>query len=186
MSVRLWLISLACKGPVVIRSVFEIRCPHGTIKRDDSEGTSCTLPERGRASLTHVNEGNTADGPVRNASPVVRCELELPNSGGSEEEHAVKGKETNCWLCGSCEDGNGCPSIVGKWYSDSYTTTATGCDFDPSRGYYMHRTGIVFTPDTKIQLARFEVCNIPGCSDPEYERQKLKRAKPCVKGVCAP
>jgi hypothetical protein len=115
----------------------------------------------------------------------VRCELELPNTGGSEEERAVKGNETNCWLCGFCDDGNGCPSIVGKWYSDSYTTTATGCDFDPAMGYYMHRVGIVFTPSTKIQLARFEVCSIPGCSDPEYERQKLKRAKPCVKGVCA-
>jgi hypothetical protein len=75
---------------------------------------------------------------------------------------------------------------VGKWYSDSYTTTTTGCDFDPAKGYDYHRAGIGISPYSKILLAKFEVCNSPGCFDPEYERQKLTRAKPCIKGVCAP
>jgi hypothetical protein len=74
---------------------------------------------------------------------------------------------------------------VGKWCSDSYTTTTPGCDFDLAKGYDYHRAGIGASPYTKILLAKFEVCNSPGCFDPEYERQKLKRAKPCIKGVCA-
>jgi hypothetical protein len=89
------LISLACKGPVVIRYVFKITSSLAITKREGYEGTNCT-----RASLAQIDEHNTTDayGSARNASPIVRCELELPNIGDSEEERAVKAKETNCWL----------------------------------------------------------------------------------------
>jgi hypothetical protein len=135
-------------------------------------GTDCT-----NAALVHIDEGG------RDASDIVRCESELPSEG--EAERAVKAKEGKCWTCGRCSSGTGCPSDKGKWYSDSYTTVATGCDFDESKGYAMHRVGFNINPGTRIELAKFEVCNSPGCFDAAYEQQKLKTAKTCEKAKCA-
>jgi hypothetical protein len=60
-----------------------------------------------------------------------------------------------------------------------------GCDFNPAKGYDMYRAGININPHTTITLVKFEVCNSPGCFDAAYEQQKLRDAKPCLKGVCA-
>jgi hypothetical protein len=166
-------ISLACKGPVLVRSVFKMVEQPAVRKAAGWAGTDCT-----DSALVQVDEGG------RRSSAVVRCELELPSAGGSEAERAVRAKEGQCWTCGRCSDGRGCPSATGKWYSDSYTTVATGCDFDASQGYEMHRVGFIITPETKIQLAKFEVCNSPGCFDAAYEQKKLKTAKPCENAKC--
>jgi hypothetical protein len=167
-------ISLACKGPIVVRSVFKL-VEQPTVKQAPGwAGTDCTY-----SSLTHVDE----DG--RGASPVIRCELELPSTGGSEAERALKAKEGKCWACGLCSDGQGCPSAVGKWYSDSYTTVAQGCGFDAQKGPIMHRAGFNINPGAKVLLAKFEVCNSQGCFDPAVEKAKQQAAKQCVKGKCA-
>jgi hypothetical protein len=167
-------ISLACKGPVVVRSVFKMVEQPAIKQKEGWAGTDCT-----HSSMVHIDEGR------RDASAVVRCELELPSAGGSEAERAVRAREGKCWTCGLCNSGTGCPSDKGKWYSDSYTTVATGCDFDVSKGYAMHRVGFNINPRTKIELAKFEVCNNPGCFDAAYEQQKLETAKTCEKGKCA-
>lgn len=167
-------ISLACQGRVVVRSMFKMLQEPEVRKAADWDGTNCT-----NSAMEHVDE----DG--RGATPVVRCELELPAGAGSEAERAVKSKESKCWLCGLCSEGKGCPSGKGKWYSDSYTTTATGCNLDASKGYVMHRVGFNINPSTKILLAKFEVCNSGSCFDPAFEQKKLKSARTCTKGVCA-
>jgi hypothetical protein len=159
---------------VVVRSVFKIVEEPAIKKAAGWTGTDCT-----NSALARLDEG------IRDASPVVRCELELPSAGGSEAERAVGAREGRCWTCGRRDLGKGCPSATGKWYSDSYTTVATGCDFDASQGYEMHRVGFIITPETKIQLAKFEVCNSPGCFDAAYEQKKLKTAKPCENAKCA-
>lgn len=157
--------------------MFKITAASPVVKREGYEGINCT-----KSSLVHVDDDPEEGG---NTSPIVRCELELPSTGGSEEERALKANEINCWLCGRCDYGKGCPSGVGKWYSDSYTTMVPGCDIDPAKGYEMRRAGININPHTTINLAKFEVCNSPGCFNAAYEQQKLKDAKPCIKGVCA-
>jgi len=176
------LFSLACKGPVVVRSVFKMLAePAITQERARSngwDGTDCT-----NSRIVPIDDESTSKG--GDASPVIRCELELPSTGGSEAQRAIKAKEGKCWVCSLCSDGGGCPSAVGKWYSDSYTTKATGCDIDPQKGYEFHRAGININPQTKILLAKFEVCNSPGCFDPAVEKAKQQAAKPCVKGKCA-
>lgn len=176
------LFSLACQGPVVVRSVFKMLEEPG-VTQDQArssgwDGTNCTY-----SSMVRIDDEPASKG--GNASPVIRCELELPDLGGSEAERAVKAKEAKCWVCGLCSDGLGCPSGVGKWYSDSYTTTATGCDIDPQKGYIYHRAGININPRTRILLAKFEVCNSPGCYDAASEKAKQQAAKLCVKGKCA-
>jgi hypothetical protein len=175
------LFSLACKGPVVVRSVFkmlaESKLTQEQARSYGFDGTDCT---NSRIELMD-DEPTTKGG---NASDVIRCELELPSGGGSEAERALKGKESKCWVCALCRDGGGCPSEVGKWYSDSFTTKATGCDIDPQKGYVYHRAGININPQTKILLAKFEVCNNPGCFDPAAEKAKQQAAKACVKGKC--
>lgn len=172
------VVSLACKGPVVVRSVFKMVDQVEASKKPDWDGTDCS-----NARLTYVDD--TASSKGGSASPIIRCELELPNTGGSEAERAVKAKETKCYKCGLCSEGSGCPSVTGKWYSDSYTTVAKGCDFDVKTGYEAHRVGMNINPYTKILLAKFEVCNNPGCFDPAYEQAKQKTAKACVRGKCA-
>lgn len=47
------------------------------------------------------------------------------------------------------------------------------------------RAGININPYTTVKLAKFEVCNGPGCFDAAYEQRQMKDAKPCIKGVCA-
>jgi hypothetical protein len=157
--------------PVVVRSVFKILEQPAIPKTEDWDGTNCT---------------NTGLQDVDSAAPasVVRCELQLPSSGGSAVERALASKEVRCWSCGLCDDGKGCPNRNNTWYSGSFTTTAPGCDIDPQKGYNMHRVGININPRTKIQLAKFEACNSPGCFDPKAEQAKLAAAKPCIKGKC--
>jgi hypothetical protein len=62
---------------------------------------------------------------------------------------------------------------------------------DPAKGYEMLRADIncylsmLQHKHTTNNLAKFGVCNRPGCLDAAYEQQKLEDAKPCIKGVCA-
>jgi hypothetical protein len=176
------LFSLACKGHVVVRSVFKmLEQPATTPEEARSSGWDGADCSNSRMVL--INDELISKG--GNASPVICCELELPTIGGSNAERALKAKEGKCWVCDWCSEGGGCPSEVGKWYSDSCTTKATGCDFDPQKGYEFHRVGININPQTKILLAKFEVCNSPGCFDPAAEKAKQQAAQPCVKGKCA-
>jgi hypothetical protein len=167
-------ISLACNGPFVVRSVFKVLeeppLPAGA-------GPNCTS-----TSLVHVDE-SPAYG--RNASRIVRCELEPPSSGGSETERALNSKEARCWICGRCTEGKGCPNRKGVWYSDSYITAGQGCGLHQQKGYIMHRAGLNINPATKVLVAKFEVCNTPGCLNAKAEQAKLNSAKSCDKGKCA-
>jgi hypothetical protein len=171
-------ISLACKGPILVRSVFKI-LEEPPVQKAPGRGTDCTA-----SRLVHLDDNRPG---ARNGAvtEIVRCELDLPSAGGSEAERATRAKEGRCWTCGDCGAGKGCPSAKGKWYSDSYTTVATGCDFDASKGYEMHRVGLSIGGGVTIHLAKFEVCNSSGCFDAAYEQQKLKAAKPCINGACA-
>lgn len=171
------MFSLTCKGPVVVRSVFKMHEGYPLTKEPDWLGTNCT-----NAGMVHLSDKPTAEGGT--ASAVIRCELQLPASGGSEVERALKSKEVKCWQCGRCSNGQGCPSNYGVWYSDTFTTVANGCNM-PSTGVYDgHRVGFNINPKTKALLAKFEVCNSPGCFDAAYEQAKQKAAKQCIKAKC--
>ena len=91
------IISLACKGRVVIRAVF---------KSDDG---SCIKLD-----------------PYREGGDVRRCELRLPRGYRSETLAAVHSKEENCTLCKTCNNALPCPRKAGKWYSGAcvYTSRA--------------------------------------------------------------
>jgi hypothetical protein len=118
------VISLACSGRIVVRSVFKItaQTPITLQTVAGLQGTNCTA-----SRLDADNPSNPAD------SAVVRCELQLPSGPGSEVERALKSTEVNCYTCGLCSEGSGCPSKTGAWYSDTYTTTVSGCKFDDKR-----------------------------------------------------
>jgi hypothetical protein len=170
------VVSLACKGRVVARSVFKFT-QQPTVSKEDVQfngwaGTDCTY-----SRLLDVTS--------RGRSPVVRCELQLPSGGASEVDRALRAKEVKCWKCGGCNEGSGCPAKTGVWYSDSATFTAQGCDFDNSKGYFAPRVNIVINPKTKVLLAKFEVCNRPDCFNAAYEDAKLANARPCFSGKCA-
>jgi hypothetical protein len=175
-------ISLACQGPVVVRSVFKM-LDEPPLDKQAGWAADCINSAWRPNALMHVDEAPDIG---RNATYMVRCDLELPSSGGSEAERAMRGKEVKCWTCNRCLQGTNtaCPSAKGRWYSDSYTTVARGCDFVESNGYVMHRVGFHINPRTKIQLAKFEVCNSAGCFDAAYEQQKLDAAKACVNASC--
>lgn len=49
----------------------------------------------------------------------------------------------------------------------------------------MDRVGFGINVDgVTIDMAKFEVCNDPGCFDQAAEAAKLARAKPCTNGKC--
>ena len=79
----------------------------------------------------------------------------------------------------------GCPNVEGKWYSDSYVRQADGCNV-MFKDYYNPAVLLMnIGAGSKILLAKYEVCNDPGCFDPAYEKAKQQRALPCEKGKCA-
>jgi hypothetical protein len=160
--------SLACKGRVVVRSVFKV------LKSSD--------PRQGCAGV-YLNQLDD-DGPGSNPSPVVRCEIDLPGGKEPEAQRALRTKEGRCFLCTRCSDGGGCPYVVGRWYTDSYTTTLKGCDFDASKGYTPYRASLLVNSGDEVMLAKLEVCNGGSCFNPGSEAAKLKRATRCKKGVC--
>lgn len=157
-------ISLACKDPVLVRTVFKV-----TEAPTYYPDKNCTA-----FALESSPSNNQA----------VRCELELPATGGTEAERALKGKEGKCWACGLCGKGKGCPSEVDKWYSDAYTTVARGCTFNETVGYEPQTVYWYINPHTTVLLAKFEVCNSPGCFDPAYEAAKKASARSCDNGKC--
>jgi len=172
------VLSLTCKGPVVVRGVFKVHEGYNTTKQPTWAGINCT-----NTGLVQLSDQPAAEG--GNASAVIRCELQLPATGGSEVERALKSKEVKCWQCGRCSQGQGCPSNYGVWYSDTFTTGAQGCDFMPRNVYEAHKVGFVINPKTKVLLAKFEACNSPGCFDAAYEQAKQWTAKSCVNAKCA-
>lgn len=129
---------------------------------------------------------------------IVRCELALPSTNSSSSSESptalMRAKEGRCWACGLCANDQGCPSKPGVWYSDTLTTQAAGCGFDPQQGYMAHRVYMYMHPGTKILLATFEVCGGGSSSSsspaggsyfkPEYEQAKAKSAMVCEKGRC--
>lgn len=164
-------VSLACKGTIVVRTAFKMLKQPTLEKESDRDGTDCASVRTG----ADKNFG----GPY---AAVVRCELELPATGGSEAERAINAKDGKCWGCRLCSDDQGCPSTLDKWYSDSYTVDVQGCGFDPQKWPGTQMPNVRLNPGTKILLAKFEVCNINECSDPPYV--KHGSVKSCVKGKC--
>jgi hypothetical protein len=170
------VISLACSGRVLVRSVFKIteQEPITLTTVLGLQGTSCTS-----SRLDTSATPNAAD------STVIRCELQLPTGAGSEAERALKSKEVNCYKCGLCGEGLGCPSKTGVWYSDTYTTNVSGCKIDAKQGYTARKAHININPGAKVLLAKFEVCNSARCFNQAYEDAKAKSAKACIRGKCA-
>lgn len=165
------VVSLACQGRAVVRYVFK------TVKQTPSDKDCASS----RIWVQHATP---------TANPIVRCELELPSGPGSEHERAVRSKEGKCWLCNKCGAVGaapaataGCPSAVGRWYSDTVTAEFTGCAFNPTDGYRMQRVGIEMRW-AMVEVAKFEVCNDPGCYDPAYEAKKLANARNCAFQKC--
>lgn len=169
------VISLACKGQVLVRTVFKNTV--GTQQSIVQE--AFRRPTQQDCSVVQLTTNNQAKQPT-----VVRCELQLPQGPGSEAERAVKAKEGQCYICNSCESGGGCPAKSGAWYSDSLLTTANGCGFDRSKGYQLQTVSIDVSAPGQIQLAKYDVCSSSSCFNQAYEAQKLKSAKACKNGKC--
>ncbi|KIZ00532.1 hypothetical protein MNEG_7428 [Monoraphidium neglectum] len=169
------LVSLACKGDAVVRSVFKYTKFDDT--RRPASSNNCAF-----ASLD--TEWADAKDIVK-TTPIVRCELELPAGPEPEAVRATRAKEGRCWQCTACGGGGGCPAKKGQWYSDSTVYKGLkGCDIDLSKGYSPIRASIHVNPGTSFELAKFEICNGASCFNPATEAAKLKAAKACVKGVC--
>ncbi|KIZ02230.1 hypothetical protein MNEG_5725 [Monoraphidium neglectum] len=166
------LVSLACKGDAVVRSVFNYT------KFDDSAAPAGGGKECAYASLAPGT-------PDVKSTPIVRCQLELPAGPEPEAVRATRAKEGRCWKCDACSDGGGCPAAKGQWYSDSTVLSGLkGCSADFSKGYSPVLAGIHVNPNTAFLLAKFEICNGASCFNPAAEAAKRKAAKRCVNGVC--
>lgn len=152
---------------------------------------NCTSARLSEVPETSISRDNKNSQPVQ----IVRCELQLPEGDLPEVHRAVRATEGRCWICTWCDklpsstvSFSGCPSNLGQWYSDSYTTTAAGCNFTNLDGYTTyqgHRVELVVRPKTAVQLADLKVCSLSaGCFDASYEDLKVKNAKRCVNGIC--
>lgn len=170
------VVSLACQGRAIVRKVFKIVKQPSYRAGKDCSGTML--------DLIHAETSSKA-------GPTIRCELELPSGSGSEQQRATRAKEGKCWICTACPSsgetaGNnfGCPSTIGQWYVDTVVTSFRGCTWDAKDGYAMERVGFNIRPGVTIEMAKFEVCNDPGCFDQAAEAAKLARAKLCWNGKC--
>eukprot|EP00878_Enallax_costatus_P000069 GHUV01000088.1.p1 GENE.GHUV01000088.1~~GHUV01000088.1.p1 ORF type:complete len:306 (+),score=51.82 GHUV01000088.1:143-1060(+) len=173
------VISLACKGQVMVRTVFKHTIGSGPTHNVVTE--SYRLPQQ----YTDCSPVQLTTNGLKQQSAVVRCELQLPQGPGSEAERAVKAKEGQCYICTSCEAGGGCPAKPGAWYSDTVLTTETGCGFDPNTGYKLQTVSLTVSAPGQIQLAKYQACSSPGCFNQAYEAAKQKAAKACKNGKCA-
>jgi hypothetical protein len=154
--------SLACSGPAIVRTVFKVKNPGGgpiDIQLWAGQG-----PPAGR---------------------IVRCELQLPpGPPATEVQRALASKEINCVACGYRMGG--CLSKPGVWYSDSTQLNLSGCkapkdaaksfeyNIDPDNGNGLPTIHVA--GEASILLAKFEVCNDPGCYNPVLEAKKLQAA----------
>lgn len=165
------VISLGCQGQVVVRAVLKI----------------LQQPDEGQGNCSYARLEDVSDSSA-NASSVIRCELLLPPpsyNGETEVQRALRSQEVNCYKCGRCGAGFGCPNQVGVWYSDTFTTNVQGCNADfNTTGYLPRIPYIIINPDTSLTLAKFEVCNAPSCFNTTYEAEKAESAKVCVSGKC--
>jgi hypothetical protein len=135
-------VSLACRGKVVVRSVFKVK------------GGGCSR-------LTHSFD-SYAISPVKNQREgdwITRCELVLPSSGyESENEAATHSIEVKCVECASCTGDSACPLELNKWYSDTVRAelpdTCLNTGKDPY-GPWLPAIGI--DPNTWVQLEKFEI-----------------------------
>lgn len=162
-------VSGGCDGPVIVRAVFKV------LATQQIGDTQC--PWSGLAGHAY--------GPA-----VTRCELQLPDGGGSEAERAVQSSETNCYKCRPCKVSagevveGGCPHKAGTWYVDSYMSNVRGCKStegpDLNR-YFMN----VYVGDS-IQVAKLQVCapEMPFCFDRDHEAKKEAAALECTAGKC--
>jgi hypothetical protein len=134
------VVSLACKGPLVSRMVYQVR--------DDTRiGTALSLGGS-RASDTLGTIGV-------NAQNRIRCDLVLP-SGTSGPEGAVRAREVNCRTCETLTKP-GCELVKGKWYSDTVAFESRGCAGLASGKYLPITPFVLSNPDSNYLLAKFEV-----------------------------
>jgi hypothetical protein len=68
----------------------------------------------------------------------------------------------------------------------SFVVELGGCGASPAAlaNYGSGVATLIVNPGVKVLLAKFEICQRPGCFDPAYEAAKLRGAKRCVKGKC--
>lgn len=68
----------------------------------------------------------------------------------------------------------------------SYVADLQGCKAAPKdlAGFTRTRAGITLNRGSHITLAKFEVCQDPGCFDAKREADKLRSAKACKKNAC--
>lgn len=143
--------------------------------------------------------------PAQLLLPLLTARLPLPTArlpacaAGSEPEpaRALRADEARCYTCSRCGDGGGCPSRVGVWYVDTFTTTLPGCNAtretrSPAQAeggegaVPPYRPSVVINWNTSVEVAKFEVCQPqpPGCYNVSYEAEKARRAKRCSNSVC--
>jgi hypothetical protein len=69
---------------------------------------------------------------------------------------------------------------------NSFVVDLGGCGASPAAlaRYGDGRAVLILNKGMKALLAKFEVCQAPGCFDPAYEAAKLRGAKRCVNGKC--
>lgn len=172
------IISLACTGRVVVRSVFQIVSVEPWRSAAAAKGNACPF-------ATLVALVPQYGGP----EPVVRCELELPLGKEPDWQRALRSKEVNCRVCASCmlypnfgpyPTSSNCSRKVDQWYADSYTTTVNPCPPLASGGFYLPNIPrIDVEPGVVAKVAKFEVCQDPSCFNMTYEGAKLARAQQC-------
>jgi len=166
-------VSMACTGRFLVRMVFKVLSQP---KKSNPAWKDCTFSRLSPGSFES------------SATPVVRCELELPSGSGSEDARAVAAKETKCYICNLCMDGGGCPATAGKWYSDTFMASSqSSCDDVRSGKLTSKRWDrIHLSIGSTFKMPKFEACSDPSCFDRAYEENKLKRAIKCTNGICPP
>ncbi|KAG1661459.1 hypothetical protein FOA52_006822 [Chlamydomonas sp. UWO 241] len=146
-------VSLGCRpGKVVVRIV------HKPLVTQDGCSSSYRLVSDGLGRNEQM---------MRGATPVQRCELQLPPHTPADEtevadeteiEAALSSTEVNCKPCVACDD---CPGAVeGAWYSDTFYATFHGCDAVAKlkgEPYEPFMPSVAINAGAKFLLAKFEV-----------------------------
>lgn len=161
------LVSPACSGRAVARAVFK----------------STQQPAKS-SRAAGIRFRPFTDAGTINASPVVRCFLTLDDTqdGLTETQRALGSMEDRCYIC---SETDGCPSVLGAWFSDAFTLDVPGCQPDGSLPQSVFLQ-MVLSPGWKALVAKVEVCRdfATGCFDPDYEAKKLQDAEKCTATSC--
>lgn len=145
-SIAAKVVSLACKGPLTVRTVFKYL--------PGSQGCS-------RLVLDTDTLGSTG----KSARTISRCQLRFTGAAATAAngtdaaaiQAALAAPENSCQECKTCAT---CPQEVGVWYSDTASFDFEGCAgvaARPNEYYIPSKPGVVVNPGNKVLLAGFTV-----------------------------